>query len=270
MSIDERKELCLNACTEIEQVANFIKQELGKVGNELVEEKSFNSLVSYVDKTAEEMLVKQLGRLLPEASFLTEEETVVSEKKAYQWIIDPLDGTTNFLFQLPHFCISVALQHNDETIIGIVHEVNHNECFYAWKGGGAYLNKQPILVSKRSTLSEALIATGFPYYDYERVDRYLELLKYFMLHTRGIRRFGAAALDLAYVACGRFDAYYEYSLHPWDVAAGALLVTEAGGKVYDFNGGDNYIFGKEIISVNSALEEEMVRHIKQAFYPDNS
>ncbi len=257
------KTLCLQTTEIVKEVGLFIKQELGKVNSSAIETKSKNSLVSYVDQEAEQRLVQELSKLTPEAVFLTEEETIATQKGALRWIIDPLDGTTNFLHQLPFFSISVALQENDETILGVVLEVNREECFYAWKDGGAYLNKDPIQVSQNPNLADALIATGFPYYDYSRTKNYLAVLEYFMEHTRGIRRFGSAALDLAYVACGRFDAFYEYSLNAWDVAAGAFIVQEAGGKVTDFKGGDDYLFGKEIVASSSLLAAEIQEVIKK-------
>ena len=267
--IEDLKSLCLQSCEIIKDVGAFIRAELGKVKANAIEVKALNSLVSYVDKEAEMQLVKGLGSLLPEATFLTEEETVKSEKGTYQWIIDPLDGTTNFLHQLPFFSVSVALQHNDQTIIGIVYEVNQKECFYAWKDGGAFLNGNRISVSPASNLADTLIATGFPYYDYASIKAYLSVLKMLMQSTRGIRRFGSAALDLAYVACGRFDAFFEYSLNAWDVAGGAFLVEEAGGKVTDFRGGNDYLFGKELIATNAGIFEEFFQLIHQNFYQNS-
>lgn len=240
------------------ECGKFIGSEIGAVTNEFIEIKSLNSLVSYVDKKAEEKLVNACSALLPEAGFITEEETIAeSSKKDWRWIIDPLDGTTNFLHQIPFFSISVALQYQEKTVIGIVYEVNRNELFYAWKGGGSFLNGKTIRVSKSKKLSDTLIATGFPYYDFERKEAYINLLSELMPKTRGIRRLGSAALDLSYTACGRFDAYFEYSLAPWDVAAGAFLVQEAGGNVSDFSKGDNFIFGKEIVAANEWIKKEI-------------
>lgn len=255
------------ACKVVTETAQFIRQELGKVSGQAIETKSKNSLVSYVDKTAEEQLVEGLGKLLPEATFLTEEETVATKSGIYQWIIDPLDGTTNFLHQLPFFSVSVALRYQEEIVLGIVYEVNREECFYAWKNGGAFLNGSRIQVSPTPTLADSLIATGFPYYDYKFMAAYLGVLQKLMTDTRGIRRFGSAALDLAYVSCGRFDAYFEYSLNAWDVAAGILLVKEAGGQITDFNLGTDYLFGGELIATNSNLAIPFQSLIQSHFYP---
>jgi myo-inositol-1(or 4)-monophosphatase len=269
MNPEALKTLCLQSCEIIKETGSFIQAELGKVKASAIEVKALNSLVSYVDKEAEKQLVKGLGALLPEATFLTEEETVKPEKGTYQWIIDPLDGTTNFLHQLPFFSVSVALQHNDQTVIGIVYEVNQKECFYAWKDGGAFLNTIPIHVTQTKELADTLIATGFPYYDYQSIKAYLKILETLMQDTRGIRRLGSAALDLAYVACGRFDAFFEYSLNSWDVAGGALLVQEAGGKITDFRGGSDYLFGKELIASNKEVFKDIFQIIHQEFYPNS-
>ena len=265
MNSNQLKSLISSTCKEVGFVSQFILKELKKVNPNDIETKSLNSLVSYVDKNAEMQLVEKLGKLLPEATFLTEEETIENSEGEYRWIIDPLDGTTNFLHQLPFFSISVALEFQGEIILGVVYEVNRNECFYAWKDGGAYLNDVKIEVSKRVELGDALIATGFPYYDYRGVAPYFEALEFFIKETRGVRRFGSAALDLAYVACGRFDAYYEYSLNAWDVAAGVLLVKEAGGKLSDFQGGENYIFGKEMIAASPFVFDKTLEVVKTAF-----
>lgn len=259
------EQLTQRACEVVETVGDFIRNEMGRVGADKVEEKSLHSLVSYVDRTAEERLVAGLGPLLPAAAFLTEEETVETRQGELQWIIDPLDGTTNFLHQLPCFAVSVALREGNRTALGIVYEINRREMFYAWAGGGSYLNGKPIRVSATAQMKDALLSTGFPYYDFERMDGYLDVLRFLMRETRGIRRFGSAATDLAYVACGRFDAFFEYSLHPWDVAAGALIVEEAGGKVSDFSGGDNFLFGKEIAAGNPGVFTALLAALKRVF-----
>ena len=265
MNLENLESITHSARQEIQKVALFIEGELQKVNIDDIETKSLNSLVSYVDKNAEIQLVEKLHKILPEASFLTEEETVEKGENEWRWIIDPLDGTTNFLHQIPFFAISVALEKAGKIVAGIVYEVNRKECFYAWKDGGAYLNDSKISVSQRKTMGDALMATGFPYYDYHGVEPYFEALEFFMKNTRGIRRLGAAALDLAYVACGRFDGYYEYSINAWDVAAGAILVQEAGGKVCDFEGKDNYIFGQQIIATSPNIFDKTLEIVNSAF-----
>jgi myo-inositol-1(or 4)-monophosphatase len=152
-----------------------------------------------------------------------------------------------------------------EIILGIIYEINLEECFYAWENNNAFLNEKVIKVSDRILLKDSLLATGFPYYDYSRQGDYMNLFQDLMKTSRGLRRLGSAAVDLAYVACGRFEGFYEYSLNSWDVAAGAFIVQQAGGKVCDFSGGDNYVFGKEIIATNSIIHEELKNKVKGHF-----
>lgn len=245
----------------IEQTGEFIRSEFGRVSAGSIEVKSKNSLVSYVDKGAEKMLVDGLGGILPEAVFLTEEDTVANQEGTWRWIIDPLDGTTNFLHALPIFAISVGLEYRGKIVLGIVQSVYLQEIYYAWQGGGAYLNGQRIRVTEQDRLEDSLLATGFPYYDYSRGKDYLQVLSYFMQHTRGIRRYGAAAIDLAYVAAGRFDGFFEYALNPWDVAAGIILIEEAGGRVSDFGGGDQHLSGQEVVASNGKIHPSMLEQV---------
>lgn len=243
-------------------VAAFQRQELAVFNPSDIEHKGLHDLVSYVDRESEVRLVRGLQKLLPEAGFITEEGTVAQEKKSLVWIIDPLDGTTNFTHGLPFFAISIALLCEDELVLGLVMESNREECFTAVRGGGAWLNGQPMRVSGVRSLNDSLLATGFPYYAFDKMPQYLEVLGYFMKHSQGMRRIGSAALDLAYVACGRFEGYFEYNLNSYDVAAGALLVQEAGGRVSDFQGGNNYIFGREILAANPGVHAEMLVQVK--------
>lgn len=261
----ELEQITLKGCKIVKEVGQFVKSERGKVTKGQVEEKGLNSLVSYVDKTAEEKLVFQLSKLIPGSTFLTEEETVEQKMGKFRWIIDPLDGTTNFLHQLPCYAVSVALEIEGIIQSGIVYEPNNDECFYGWKDGGAFMNNSIIKVSSTTKLKNALLATGFPYHDYSLEEPYFKAFNNFMKNSRGIRRWGAAAVDLAYVACGRFDAFYEYGLNAWDVAAGTLIVEEAGGCVSDFSGGTNFLFGKEIISSNQLIFEEIKEIVGKAF-----
>lgn len=242
--------------------ANYIRKELGEVTEEQIEEKELNSLVSYVDKNAEYRLVESLGNLLPSAGFVTEEETEDDTAKAWTWIIDPLDGTTNFLFQIPHFCVSVALANSEGIQLGVVHEVVGNEQFFATKGGGAFVNDRPIRVTSKQHISDILVATGFPYSNAYDLERLVNIITRFLRSTRGIRRMGSAALDLCYVAAGRLGAYYETTLNVWDVAAGALIVQEAGGKVTDFKGGDDYLYGREILASAPQYHDDILSIIR--------
>ncbi|HET6243401.1 MAG: inositol monophosphatase [Bacteroidetes bacterium] len=259
------EELCYKVCEITESVGLFIKEQGGKINEESVEEKSLNSLVTYVDKTAEMQLVKALGKLIPESGFITEEKTISKKGDVYNWIIDPLDGTTNFIHGIPCYCISIALMRNDTLILGVINELNQREKFYAWEGSKAYLNGKEIKISSTTELKNSLLATGFPYYDYNKMDQYIELLKVFMRETRGVRRLGSAATDLAYVACGRFDGFYEYGLNSWDVAAGAFIIQQAGGIIKDFKGGKNYVFGEDIMACSPGIYEEFIKKIKHHF-----
>jgi len=247
------------------EAGDFIRNARGQVSETEIIEKDHNSLVSYVDTGSEKILVEKLKALLPNSTFLTEENTVEQAAGNLRWIIDPLDGTTNFLHQIPVFAVSVALEIAGELVLGVVLEVNRDEAFYAVKGQGAFLDGSPIRV-KQAPLSHSLIATGFPYYDYTKAEQYLRALSAFMQKSRGVRRLGAAAVDLAYVACGRFDGFFEYSLAPWDVAAGALIVQEAGGFVEDFSGGEDWLFGRSIVAGSIAVHAEMQGVIQSHFH----
>lgn len=247
------------------QVAQYIAAQALTFSSEKIEHKGLNDLVSYVDKTAEMQLVKGLQAIMPEAAFITEENTIAKQDNDLQWIVDPLDGTTNFMHGLPCYSISIALMHKNELVVGVVHEVNRNECFYAWKDGGAFLNGNPISVSAKLNLQDSLITTGFPYTVFEEIDDYLTLLKELMKCTHGLRRLGSAAVDLAYVAAGRFDAYFEYNLNAWDVAAGCLLVKEAGGQVTDFKGGEDYVFGRRVVASNKSTHIALLSVIQSNF-----
>ncbi len=259
--MENLEKICQQTTQLARNVGQYIKAELGSVMVEAIEHKSLNNFVSYVDKTSEKKLVEGLGKILPASTFLTEEETITSEESAIQWIIDPLDGTTNFLHQIPPFAISIALQYQKRTVLGVVYEITRDECFYTWEGAAAYLNGSVIKVSVQHTVEDSVIATGFMPGKHDWMPAYLDIFTYFINTARGVRRHGAAAVDLAYVACGRFDAFYEYNLHAWDVAAGALLVQQAGGKVSDFRGGLNYIFGGSIIADNGLIHEEVIKAI---------
>lgn len=259
------EDICRQVCELSREVGHFIRNENKQITVDLIEVKGKNDFVTYVDKTSEKKIVEGLLKILPEAGFIAEENTLSVKGLVYNWIIDPLDGTTNFIHSLPCYAISIALVRNNEPILGVVYEINLDECFYAWENGNAYLNGKVISVSKASKLSDALIATGFPYYNYDRLDQYMELFRHLMQTTHGLRRLGSAATDLAYVACGRFEAFYEYNLKPWDVAAGAIIVKQAGGKVTDFSGGNNYIFGKEIVASNHHIFEEFFSTVKRFF-----
>ena len=243
----------------VRSTAEWIKKERlsWEIGS--VMSKADSSLVTSIDLGSEERLVSGFSKILPGSHFLAEEKYSKHDPKELLWIIDPIDGTTNLVHGLPIYCISVALQVNAVTVLGIIYEITSGECYMAHAGAeGATMNGKPIFVSKAARLEDTLLATGFPVVDLSRMDFYIDVLKTFMERTHGLRRLGSAAMDLAYVACGRCDGFYEYGLNPWDVAAGAYLVEKAGGKVTDFKGGEDFLHGREIVASNGAFHGEFL------------
>lgn len=256
-----------NICDEIvkaaAQASEFIRKESVVFDIRRTETKGLHDFVSYVDKGSEKMLVDKLSIILPEAGFIAEEGTSSKKGLKYNWVIDPLDGTTNFVHGVHPYAISVALTENDIPVVGVVYEVGGEEVFTAWKNGGAWFNDKPVRVSDARLLSDSLVATGFPYSYFGRLSNYMKSFTHFCKTTHGIRRLGAASVDLAYVACGRFEAFYEYGLKPWDIAAGILLVREAGGRVSDFSGNEKNLTGDEIIAANSLVFPEFLENVSK-------
>jgi myo-inositol-1(or 4)-monophosphatase len=265
MQSDQLRILTQKVISSCKKAGAFLKEENAKIKELDIKEKGLHNLVTYADKTSERILVSELSDLISDSGFLTEEGTVEKIDKQYNWIIDPLDGTTNYVHRIPIFSVSVALMSKNEILIGVVYEPNSDECFFTWRGGNSYLNNTIIHVSSSSLIDNSLFATGFPYYDYDSLEAYMHYLSFLMKNSRGIRRMGSAAIDLAYVACGRFDGFYDYGLNAWDVAAGSLIVQNAGGRCYDFSKGDNFVFGKEIVASNENISEEFVNSIKRHF-----
>ncbi|HTL83255.1 MAG TPA: inositol monophosphatase family protein [Bacteroidia bacterium] len=247
------------------QVGQFIREEKKKFSSASVEEKQHAGLVSYVDKTAEEKFIEGLTRIWNVPGIIGEENTGDRKSDRFNWIIDPLDGTTNFVHGIPFYATSIALADGKEILAGVIYEINMDECFYAYKNGGAWMNGEKIGVSTESELKNCLLGTGFPYAGKDEHEKYVQLFSYLQLHSRGIRRPGSAATDIAYVACGRFDAFYEYNLSPWDVAAGKILVEEAGGFTSEFNGGNDPVFGKTFVCGNKKIQKEITSIIQQYF-----
>lgn len=252
--IPSYKDLCLFTCDVARSTGKFMLEERKNFDASRIESKGLHDLVSYVDKESEKRIIAALQVLLPESGFIAEEGTSTKHGERFNWVIDPLDGTTNFIQGVPIYAVSIGLLDGDQLVLGVVYEVGRDECFYAWENGGAYLNNERIHVSERNDIHDALLATGFPYNDFSKLDDYMATLKWTMTNGRGVRRLGSAATDLAYVACGRFDAFWEYDLKPWDVAAGAVIVKEAGGVVTDYKDGNNYLFGREIVATNGLIK----------------
>jgi myo-inositol-1(or 4)-monophosphatase len=222
-------------------------------------------LVTSVDREAERKIVESLRHDFPDHAILAEEETVIEgTTKEHRWIIDPLDGTTNFVHSYPFVGVSIALERYNEMILGVVYDPLRRECFRAVKGQGATLNGAPIRISAVNELDKALLATGFPYDRRENADHYLAFFKAFLTRCQGIRRNGAAALDLCYLASGRIDGFWELKLKPWDTAAGGLIVTEAGGSLSNFSGAPFSIWGIETLASNGKIHDEMVNVLQAA------
>lgn len=254
--------LCKQTCEIAKKAGSFISEQKKGFNQSFVEYKGLHDLVSYVDRETEKLVIAELRKLLPESGFIAEEGTQNIRGAKYNWIIDPLDGTTNFIHGIPNYAVSIALMENDDIVLGVVYEIGQQECFYGWKGGGAYLDGVKIQVSDKSDLNMSLIATGFPYTQFNFIDSYVAFLKWVMQNSRGVRRIGSAATDLAYVACGRFDAFWEYGLKSWDIAAGALLIREAGGMITNFEGEEDFLFTGNVVATNGNLHPVFSRSLK--------
>ncbi len=250
------KDICEKVTDIARETGRFIRSERLSFSADKIETKGVHNYVSYVDKQAEQMLVGRLSKIVPGAGFIAEEGSGSRNENGLNWIVDPLDGTTNFIHGLPPHSVSIALADGNRVLLGVVYEVNLDECFYSWEGSLSFLNGNEIRVSNTPRVKDSLIATGFPYTAFDRMSSFLVSFEYFMKNSHGLRRLGSAAVDLAYVACGRFDAFYEFGLSPWDVAAGSFIVQQAGGRLSDFSGGGNYLFGRELIAANSKVFEE--------------
>jgi len=221
-------------------------------------EKSANDYVSEVDQEAEQAVIRTLREAYPDHAILAE-ESGASGKSEYQWIIDPLDGTTNFLHGFPQYAVSIALAHKGVTTQAVVYDPGRNDLFTATRGRGAFLNDTRLRVSKRTQLKPSLIGTGFPFRQFDHVDAYLAMFRDMIQHTAGVRRAGSAALDLAYVAAGRLDGFWEMGLSPWDIAAGGLLITEAGGLIGDFEGDDQHMKSGNVVAGSPKVFVEMLK-----------
>ncbi len=247
----------------VRQVGTYLRMESKHFSRQEAEYKTARDPVSYVDRTAEAMLQEGCAKLLPEAGFILEEEGAIASDKPLLWVIDPLDGTKNFVHGIPFFGISVALLQEREPVLGVVYAVPQDELFWAVRGQGAYLGEERLQVSATADPDKLLVVTGFMYRDPERAERYFAALSEIMRRFGGLRRLGSAALDLAYTAAGRLDVFFEMDLNPWDVAAGSLLVQEAGGIVTDFHGESHFLFGNSILA-GGAWAHEAIKRVLEA------
>jgi myo-inositol-1(or 4)-monophosphatase len=245
------------------EAGKFLKYNIGKVRSIEQKKGEERNLVSEIDKASEEKIIGIIKRHYPGHAILAEESGGRTESADYKWIIDPLDGTTNFLHGVPIFCVTIAVERKGEVVAGVIYDPNHDEMFTAAKGEGAFLNGRPIRVSKTKELINSLLVTGFPYDIARNPDHAIEHFVHFLAEGRGIRRLGSAALDLAYTAAGRFDGFWEVNLNPWDMAAGVLLVSEAGGKVTDFSGAPQSIYQKQVVASNGIIHDAMLRILQK-------
>lgn len=249
-------------CRVAEDAGRFIDNQTEQFSSEMVRSKAYHDLVSYVDTEAEEIVVSGLKNILPGASFYTEEETAARGSGEFTWYVDPLDGTTNFIHGVAPYSVSIALCHNNDVVAGVVYDIPAKEMFHAVKGGGAYMNGKQIRVSGSPTVDKSLIATGFPVRKFERLKEYMLSLEFLIRNSHGVRRMGSASVDLAHVASGKYDAFYEYGLNPWDIMAGMIIVREAGGKVTDFSGSESGVNGDEIIASNALISNEVINIVR--------
>jgi myo-inositol-1(or 4)-monophosphatase len=240
------------------RAGNVINRASRNLDTVAFREKAVNDFVSEVDREAEQAVIRTLRDAYPAHSILAEESGASGESE-YQWIIDPLDGTTNFIHGFPQYCVAIALKHRELVTQAVIYDPSRNDLFTATRGRGAFLNDQRMRVSKRTQLRASLIGTGFPFRQLEHMEVYLAILRDMMKGAAGVRRAGSAALDLAYVAAGRLDGFWEFGLSPWDMAAGALLVTEAGGLVGDLAGENRYLQTGNIVAGNPKVFVELLR-----------
>jgi myo-inositol-1(or 4)-monophosphatase len=261
---EERKKFLDTAVKAARLAGQVILDNLGKISKKDISLKRASDFVTSVDKKSERVIIDTVKENFPDHLFLAEESLKECGKEAYRWIIDPLDGTTNYIHGYPVFSTSIALEYKGEIILGVTFDPLKGELFHSEKGKGAFLNGKQVEVSDVD-LKESLITTGFPFRKKEMTDSYLKLFKNIFFKVSDLRRAGSAALDLAYLACGRCDGFFELGLSPWDIAAGSLLIKEAGGAVTDFGGGTKYLLTGNIIAGNPAVHKEILKEVKDVF-----
>lgn len=245
------------------EAGRFLKMSVGKIKQIERKQGQETNLVTEIDKKSEEIIISKIKRRFPHHDFLAEESGSHQKKSEYRWVIDPLDGTTNFTHGLPIFSVSIALEKNNELMLGVIYDPTLDEMFTAEKGKGALVNNKRLKVSTTSKLIESLLVTGFPYTIKSNPDNAIQHFTNFLMASQAVRRLGSAALDLCYVAAGRFDGFWEVSLNPWDMAAGVLIAEEAGGRFTDFRGFPTTIYNKELLVSNGILHEQMIEVLKK-------
>ncbi len=247
------------------EAGKFLKYSVGRVKNIEMKQGEERNLVSEIDKGSEAKIIGIIKRKYPNHAILAEESGASESSSDYKWVIDPLDGTTNFLHGLPIFCVTIGVEYKGEIVAGVVYDPNLDELFTAEKGSGAFLNGRRLKVSSASSLINSLLVTGFPYDIAQNPDNAIGHFVNFLVEGQGLRRLGSAALDLSYVAAGRFDGFWEVNLNPWDMAAGVLFVREAGGKVTDFVGGESTIYKKQVLATNGIIHDAMLNVLSKGF-----
>lgn len=247
------------------EAGKFLKYNVGRVRTIEMKRGEERNLVSEIDKGSEAKIISIIKRKYPSHAILAEESGASNSASDYKWVIDPLDGTTNFLHGLPIFCVTIGIEFKGEIVAGVVYDPNLDELFTAEKGSGAFLNGKRLNVTSTAKLIDSLLVTGFPYDIAQNPDNAIGHFVNFLVEGQGIRRLGSAALDLAYVAAGRFDGFWEVNLNPWDMAAGMLFVREAGGKVTDFSGGESTIYNKQVLATNGVIHDAMLNVLARGF-----
>ncbi len=258
-------EIAIEAAVEAGRLLKINAGKVMRIERKLGQE---TNLVTETDKKAEELIIRKIKKRYPHHDFLAEESGSSEGDSEFRWIIDPLDGTTNFTHGMPMFCVSIGLEVKGEMTLGVVYDPNLDELFTAEKGKGAFLNKRRMSVSKTSKLIESLIVTGFPYDIRSHPEAIIRHFNNFLMEAQAVRRLGSAALDLCYVAAGRFDGYWENTLNPWDMAAGVLLLEEAGGLFTDFLGFPTTIYKKQVLATNRILHDQMIAVLKKGMGKD--
>jgi len=250
------KDLFNTALVAAQSAGSFIRNNAEKALT--IDFKGRANVVTDIDRGAEEIIISMILESFPDHQILAEETPAINTSYPFRWIIDPLDGTTNFIHRFPVFAVSIAVEYMNDIVIGVVYDPMRDELFSAIKNNGAFLNKNPIKVSTVNKLSESLLATGFPYELQSNFNLNMDIFREMYRNSQGVRRLGSAALDLCYTACGRLDGFWEFDLNPWDVAAGALIVSEAGGKLSDFSGKDFSIYDRQVLATNGIIESKML------------
>ncbi len=251
------------------EAGRLLLSHYGKLKSSDIGQKSKNDFVTKVDKLSEKIIIHRIRQRYPDHSIQAEESGVTAGDGTC-WVIDPLDGTSNYIHQFPMFSISIGILHEGQLSVGVVYDPLHREMFSALRGKGAFLNRRRIRVSKTKKLADSLMSTGIPFRARNRFQQYFRSLKVISLGSAGMRRGGSAALDLAYVACGRFDGFWEINLSPWDVAAGAVLIREAGGQISDLWGGQNFLTSGDILASNGHVHQQLKAITSPIFKPRTS